>query len=64
MAGGLSLGGAESVAPLVILEPLGVDGVSQLKDAVAFLVLIFVLLIVMVVVVIIGLLATLILPTF
>ena len=45
MAGGLSLGGAESIAPLVILEPLGVDGVSQLRDAVAFLVLIFVLLV-------------------
>jgi branched-chain amino acid transport system permease protein len=45
MAGGVSLGSAESIAPLVILEPLGVSGVSQLKDAVAFLVLIFVLLV-------------------
>jgi len=45
MAGGLSIGGAESVAPLVILEPLGIPGVSQLKDAVAFLMLIFVLLV-------------------
>ena len=45
MAGGLSLGTAEAVAPLVLLEPLGVDGVSQLRDAVAFAVLIFVLLV-------------------
>ncbi len=45
MAGGLSLGGVEAVAPLVILEPLGVDGVSQLRDAVAFLMLILVLLV-------------------
>ncbi|MFV2040171.1 MAG: branched-chain amino acid ABC transporter permease [Acidimicrobiales bacterium] len=45
MAGGLSLGTAEAVAPLVILEPLGVDGVSQLRDAVAFSVLILVLLV-------------------
>jgi len=45
MAGGLALGGAESIAPLLILEPLGVDGVSQLRDAVAFAVLILVLLI-------------------
>ena len=45
MAGGLSLGTAEAVAPLVILEPLGVNGVSQLRDAVAFAVLILVLLV-------------------
>ena len=45
MAGGVSIGGAESIAPLVILEPLGIPGVSQLKDAVAFLMLIFVLLV-------------------
>ena len=44
MAGGLSIGVAESVGPLVILEPLGVSGVSQLRDAVAFAVLIGVLL--------------------
>lgn len=44
MAGGIALGSAESVAPLVILEPLGVPGVSQLKDAVAFTVLVIVLL--------------------
>ena len=44
MAGGVSIGVAESVGPLVILEPLGVSGVSQLRDAVAFAVLIGVLL--------------------
>ncbi len=45
MAGGVSLGGVEAVAPLVILEPLGVGGVSQLRDAVVFLLLILVLLV-------------------
>ncbi len=45
MAGGVSLGSAEAVAPLLILEPLGVDGVSQLRDAVAFAALILVLLV-------------------
>ena len=45
MAGGLTLGTAEAVGPLMILEPLGVTGVSQLRDAVAFAVLILVLLI-------------------
>ena len=45
MAGGVSLGTAEALAPLVLLEPLGVDGVSQLRDAVAFTLLILVLLI-------------------
>ncbi len=44
MAGGVSLGAAESVGPLVLLEPLGIPGVSQLKDAVAFVLLIAVLL--------------------
>ena len=44
MAGGVFLGSAESIAPMVILEPLGVPGVSQLKDAVAFTVLVLVLL--------------------
>jgi branched-chain amino acid transport system permease protein len=44
MAGGISLGAAESVGPLVLLEPLGIPGVSQLKDAVAFVLLIAVLL--------------------
>ncbi len=43
--GGLTLGGAESLAPLMVLEPLGVSGASQLKDAIAFAVLIFVLLV-------------------
>ena len=44
MAGGLSIGLTESLGPLMILEPLGVDGVSQLRDAVAFAMLIGVLL--------------------
>ncbi len=44
MAGGVSLGAAESLGPLVLLEPLGIPGVSQLKDAVAFVLLIAVLL--------------------
>lgn len=45
MAGGVTLGGAEALAPLMLLEPLGVSGVTQLRDAVAFTVLILVLLI-------------------
>lgn len=45
MAGGISLGAAESLLPLMILEPLGVNGVSQLRDAIAFLMLILVLLV-------------------
>ena len=45
MAGGVTLGTAESVAPLLILEPLGINGVSQLRDAVAFAALILVLLV-------------------
>ncbi|MYG93622.1 MAG: branched-chain amino acid ABC transporter permease [Acidimicrobiia bacterium] len=44
MTGGLSIGMAESVGPLMILEPLGVNGVSQLRDAVAFAMLIVMLL--------------------
>ena len=44
MVGGVSIGLAESLGPLMILEPLGVRGVSQLRDAVAFAVLIAVLL--------------------
>ncbi len=44
MAGGLTIGLAESLGPLMILEPLGVRGVSQLRDAVAFAMLITVLL--------------------
>ncbi len=45
MAGGVSLGGAEALAPIMILEPLGVEGVSQLRDAVVFVLLILVLLV-------------------
>ncbi len=44
MAGGVSLGAAESLGPQLILEPLGVSGVSQLRDAVAFTALVVVLL--------------------
>ncbi|HIG24981.1 MAG TPA: branched-chain amino acid ABC transporter permease [Acidimicrobiia bacterium] len=44
MTGGIALGSAESIAPMMILEPLGVPGVTQLKDAVAFTVLVMVLL--------------------
>ena len=44
MAGGLALGSAESIAPMMLMEPLGVPGASQLKDAVAFTVLVLVLL--------------------
>lgn len=45
MTGGLIIGVAESVGPLMFFEPLGVQGETQLKDAVAFLVLVGVLLI-------------------
>ena len=45
MAGGVSLGSAEALAPLILLEPLGVNGASQLRDAVVFVLLILVLLI-------------------
>ena len=44
MAGGLSLGTAEALGPLMLLDPLGVAGVSQLRDAVSFVLLILVLL--------------------
>lgn len=44
MAGGLLLGMVESVGPLLVLEPMGIPAVSQLKDAVAFAVLVLVLL--------------------
>lgn len=44
MAGGVTLGASETLAPLMLLEPLGINGVSQLKDAVAFVLLIAVLL--------------------
>ncbi len=43
-AGGISLGSAASIAPMVILEPRGVPGVSHVKEAVAFTVLVLVLL--------------------
>lgn len=45
MTGGLIIGVAESVGPIVFFEPLGVQGEYQLRDAVAFLVLVGVLLI-------------------
>ena len=45
MGGGVALGSAEALAPLMLLEPLGVGGVSQLRDAVSFTLLILVLLI-------------------
>lgn len=45
MAGGTLIGSAESMAPLMLLEPLGIDGVTQLKDAVSFVLLILVLLV-------------------
>jgi branched-chain amino acid transport system permease protein len=45
MAGGVSLGTAEALAPLMLLEPLGINGVTQLRDAVAFTLLILVLLV-------------------
>jgi branched-chain amino acid transport system permease protein len=45
MGGGVILGTAEALGPLMLLEPLGVDGVSQLRDAVAFLLLILILLV-------------------
>ncbi len=43
MAGGLLIGLFESVGPLLILDGLGVPGVSQLKDVVAFTALVLVL---------------------
>lgn len=45
MAGGVSLGTAEAMGPLMLLEPLGINGVTQLRDAVAFTLLILVLLV-------------------
>ncbi len=44
MAGGIGLGTVESMAPLMILEPLGVGSPSQLRDLVAFTALVVVLL--------------------
>lgn len=43
MAGGVLLGIFEGMGPLLILQPLGIPAVSQLKDAVAFIALILVL---------------------
>lgn len=45
MAGGVSLGGAEALAPLMVLDPWGIEGPSQLRDAVVFTLLILVLLV-------------------
>ena len=44
MAGGVTIGLTESLGPLLILEPLGFRSVSQLGNAVAFVMLICVLL--------------------
>jgi branched-chain amino acid transport system permease protein len=44
MVGGLFLGTVESIGPLTILDPLGVPAANQLKDVVAFSVLVLVLL--------------------
>lgn len=43
MGGGVLLGIFEGVGPLLILDGLGIPGVSQLKDAVAFIALVLVL---------------------
>lgn len=43
MAGGVFLGVFEGVGPLLILDGLGIPGVSQLKDVVAFTALVLVL---------------------
>ncbi len=43
MVGGVLLGLFEGVGPLLILDGLGIPGVSQLKDAVAFVALVLVL---------------------
>jgi len=43
MFGGLLLGLIESIAPLSILEGLGIPSANQLKDAVAFAVLVLIL---------------------
>lgn len=43
MGGGILLGIFEGVGPLLILNGLGIPGVSQLKDAVAFIALVLVL---------------------
>lgn len=43
MGGGVLLGLFEGVGPLLVLDGLGIPGVSQLKDAVAFVALVLVL---------------------
>lgn len=43
MVGGIMLGLFEGVGPLLVLDGLGIPGVSQLKDAVAFAALVLVL---------------------
>jgi branched-chain amino acid transport system permease protein len=43
MIGGLVLGLVESLAPLAILEGLGIPSANQLKDAVAFIMLVLIL---------------------
>ena len=43
MLGGLFLGIIESIGPNLVLEGLGIDGANQLKDAIAFTMLVLVL---------------------
>jgi branched-chain amino acid transport system permease protein len=43
MLGGLFLGVTESIGPNLVLEGLGIDGANQLKDAIAFTMLVLVL---------------------
>lgn len=43
MIGGLFLGVIESIGPNLVLEGLGIDGANQLKDAIAFTMLVLVL---------------------
>ena len=43
MLGGLFLGVIESIGPNLVLEGLGITGANQLKDAIAFTMLVLVL---------------------
>jgi branched-chain amino acid transport system permease protein len=43
MIGGLLLGLIESLGPNLILEGLGIPGANQLKDAIAFTILVMIL---------------------
>lgn len=43
MLGGLFLGVIESIGPNLVLEGLGIDGANQLKDAIAFTMLVLIL---------------------